>query len=155
MFIRCQVHVDRPADGCREALLGPPARWLPPSTVTEDGEGQLLARVGFGGGARIAKRVRLTVGTPVVQGDWLVVPISWRATGPSELFPSLDGTLRVEPLGPGRSRLTLSGTYEPPLGGLGREIDHAVMHRAAEATMADFVQGVSERLVELVSVTPT
>ena len=53
------------------------------------------------------------------------------------------------PIGPGVSRLTLSGTYGAPLGALGREIDTAVLHRVAEATIRNFAEGIAARVSKL------
>ena len=38
--------------------------------------------------------------------DWLSIPLAWRATGPSQLFPIVMGVLKLEPVDPGASRLT-------------------------------------------------
>jgi len=155
MYIRHDVHVTQPAHSVRRELLGPPERWLPASVAEAIGERHYLARVGFSApAARISKRVEVTLGQPVVTGQWLVIPIAWRATGPSQLFPVLDGKLTVEPLGTHSSKLWLGGSYQPPLGALGREMDGAVMHNVAEATIRDFVEGVAARLSELASNRP-
>jgi hypothetical protein len=154
MYIRHDVHVDQPAESVRRELLEPPERWLPPSVVEPLGERRYLSRVGFGGGARISKQVELTVGKPAVQGDWLVIPVGWRATGPTQFFPVLDGKLTVQPIGPRYSTLWMGATYQPPLGGLGKEIDEVVMHNVAEATIRDFVETVATRLCQLAANRP-
>jgi len=155
MYIRHDVHVNQPAHSVRRELLEPPERWLPASIAEPIGARRYLARVGFSApAARISKQVELTLGQPEIAGQWLVIPIAWRATGPSQLFPVLDAKLTVEPLGTHSSKLWLGGTYQPPLGALGREIDEAVMHNAAEATIKDFVDGVAARLMELASNRP-
>jgi len=153
MYIRHDVHVDQPAESVRRELLEPPERWLP-SVLDPLGERRYLVRVGFGGAARLSKQVGLTVGKPAVEGDWLVVPVAWHATGPTQLFPVLDGRLTVQPIGPRYSRLWLGATYQPPLGGLGREIDEVLMHNVAEATIRDFVEGIAARLSELAANRP-
>lgn len=150
MFIRHDVHVDQSAYRCRRELLEPAERWLPASVTRVAGERRFLARVGFdAAAARISKQVELTIGPPTMEGDWLVIPLAWRATGPSQLFPVLDGKLAVQPGGPHSSRLSISGTYQPPLGALGREVDGAMLHNVAEATIKDFVEGVAARISEL------
>jgi hypothetical protein len=150
MYIRHDVHVDQPAHSVRRELLERPERWLPPSVVEPLGERRYLLRVGFSAPvARISKQVEVTVGEPAHEGDWLVRPVSWRATGPSQLFPVLDGKLTVQPLGPHSSLLWLGATYQPPLGGLGREIDEVVMHSVAEATVRDFVETVAAQVSRL------
>jgi len=150
MYIRHDLHVDQPVDSCRRELLDSPERWLPGSLTGTADERRFLARVGFHAPAsRISKQVELTVGPPVEEGDWLVIPVAWRATGPSQLFPVMDARLTVQPVDPGSSRLSLSGTYQPPLGALGREIDGAALQNVAQATVRDFVEGVAARISEL------
>jgi hypothetical protein len=147
MFIRHSVHIDRPATELGRELRQWPPRWLPATIGGPTGGRSFEARVGFSAaGAHIGKKVELTVGVPSEEGDWVVVPLAWQATGPSGLFPVLDARLRVEPIGPGASRLSLAGTYQPPLGALGREIDGSALHGVAEATLKDFVEGVGGRL---------
>ncbi len=148
------VFVDHPAHSVRRELLEPPERWLPPSSVSPLGERRYLARVGFGTHARISKAVELTLGEPERKGDWLTIPVGWRATGPGQLFPVLDGKLTVEPLGTHSSKLSLTGTYQPPLGAVGHGIDDAVMHNVADATLRDFVAGVADRLTDLAANRP-
>ncbi len=155
MYIRHDVPIDQPAASVRRELLEPPERWLPSSVKRPLGERRYLARVGFRAvGARVSKEVELTVGTPEAPGDWLVIPLSWRATGPTQLFPVLDGKLTVQPLGPRSSTLWMGATYQPPLGGLGHEIDDAALHNVATATIEDFVTSVAARLSELASLRP-
>jgi hypothetical protein len=155
MYIRYEAHVDQSAHSVRRELLEPPERWLPPSVAEPIAERRYLARVGFSPPvARISKQVELTLGEPEVAGHWLVIPVAWRATGPGQFFPVLEGKLTVQPLGPHSSKLGLGGTYEPPLGALGREIDGVVMHNAAEATIKDFVDSLATRLSELAANRP-
>lgn len=155
MFIRHDVHVDQSAYNCRRELLEPPERWLPASVTKVPGEHRFLARVGFSAAAaRISKQVELSIGPPAEEGDWLVIPVGWRATGPTQLFPVLDGKIAIQPLGPHSSKLSLSGTYQPPLGALGREIDEAMLHNVADATIRDFIEGVAARLSELAANRP-
>jgi len=155
MYIRHDVHVDQPSHSIRRELLEPPERWLPPSVAAPIGERRYLVRVGFRAPAsRISKQVELTVGEPEAAGQWLVVPIAWRATGPSQLFPVMDGKLTVQPLGPHSSILWLGGTYQPPMGALGREVDEVVMHNVAAATIKDFVESLGARLAALAANRP-
>jgi hypothetical protein len=83
-----------------------------------------------------------------------VIPLTWRATGPAELFAVLDGKLTVQPLGPHLSTLWIGATYQPPLGGLGNELNVVALHNVASATIEDFVEGVAARLSELAANRP-
>ncbi len=155
MYIRHDVPIDHPAHSVRRELLEPPERWLPPSMTSPIGDRRYLASVGFRVAvARISKQVELTVGEPEAPGDWLVVPVAWRATGPSQLFPVLDGKLTVQPQGPRSSLLWLGATYQPPLGAIGREMNDVAMHNVADATIKDFVESVAARLSELAASRP-
>jgi hypothetical protein len=155
MYIRHDVPVDQPAHSVRRELLEPPERWLPASVASPLGDRRYLTRVGFSAAVgRISKRVELTVGQPEHQGAWLIVPVAWRASGASQLFPVLDGKLTVQPLGPHSSIVWIGASYQPPLGALGHGIDEAAMHNVATATIEDFVQGVAARLSELAAGRP-
>lgn len=72
--------------------------------------------------------------------------MSWRATGPDRLFPQLDADLEVAALGRGRTQLSISARYRPPMGAAGRALDRALLHRVAEATIKDFLDRVGERV---------
>jgi hypothetical protein len=50
-------------------------------------------------------------------------------------------------MGHDRTTLTLDGTYDPPLGSVGRILDRAILSRVAEATVRNWV----DRLAEAVS----
>jgi hypothetical protein len=155
MYIRHDAPIDQPAHSVRRELLGPPERWLPPSVHSPLGDRRYLARVGFSAAtARISKQVELTLGEPQQPGQWLVIPVAWRATGPGQLFPVLDGKLTVQPLGPRSATIWLGATYQPPLGALGRELDEVALHNVANATIADFVEGVAARLSDLAASHP-
>jgi hypothetical protein len=150
MYIRHDVPIDQPAHSVRRELLEAPEHWLPASVTSSPGERRYLARVGFkAAAARVSKQVELSVGAPDVQGDWLLVPVTWRATGPTQLFPTLDGKLTVQPLGPHSSVIWMGAMYTPPLGAVGRQLNEVALHNVASATIQDFVEGVAARLAEL------
>jgi len=135
-----------PSSSVAAALARPRHPW----TVSLDGDGRThLARVGLTvGRLPIYKHVRLRVGasTASLRSDSVMLPVSWEAVGGPPIFPGMEGTLHVEPFGPGGSRLTLNATYEPPLGKLGELIDRTLMHRFAHATMSDFVDRLAAAL---------
>jgi hypothetical protein len=152
MYVRHQLHLNHPVMDARKALLSPPETWLPSAHAVGQDWRRLLARVGFGPpGLHLSKKVSISVGLPQDKRDWLDIPIFWRATGASDLFPIMEGHLRLEPTGPTSSRLSFSGSYKAPLGVVGREIDDAVMHNLAEATVRDLVDHVARRVSDLVA----
>jgi hypothetical protein len=101
----------------------------------DEGE-ELLSRVGpFGPVPGLSKAVTLHVGKARDRGDGFVMPLKWAATGPAELFPVMEADLEVAPLGAVESQLRLSGSYDPPLGPVGRQLDRLLLHQLAEATV--------------------
>jgi len=87
-----------------------------------------------------SKGSRSGLGDPVRSSARTWIPISWQATGPSGLFPVLDGDLELATLGAERTQLAFSARYRPPLGLIGRMVDRALLSRVAEATIKDFVE---------------
>ena len=148
MFVRYYVTIERPIEECREVLLESPDEWLPNLVQSSEGPAeQLMARMGFSILAvGVRKRAIVQLGKPMLLRDWLHIPISWEAQPVSELFPRFEGELQLVPIGPGETKLALAGTYDPPLGDVGRAVDNLLMHTAAEATVKDFVEQLAKRL---------
>jgi hypothetical protein len=120
---------------------------LSPRDADAAGE-RLLSEVGFAssGDRRVDKEVEIAIGAPSGAGSQTRLPMSWKATGPTRLFPSLEADLEVASLGPRRTQISISGRYRPPLGPLGRMLDRAMLHRVAEATVKDFLDCVGTAL---------
>lgn len=106
-----------------------------------DGE-ELFATVGPGPGG-YAKKVHLEIGMAEIQRSGVIYPISWTATGAKGLFPSLTADLILSHVGKTRTKLSLQGTYEPPLGPVGRVIDRSLLRKVAESTVQDWVDRVA------------
>ena len=105
----------------------------------DEGE-ELLGRVGpIGPVPGLSKAVKVTAGKVRDRGEGFVMPLRWSATGPAELFPVMEADLEIAPLGADESQLRLSGSYEPPLGSLGRGLDRLLLHQLAEATVRAFL----------------
>ena len=137
-----------PRAALEKALLSAPESMIPSIASFADDRGQhLLAEVGFPvEGHRVSKHVEIDVGTPVANAGKTWIPIAWRATGPTGLFPVLDADLEFASLGPELTQLALSGRYQPPLGLVGRTIDKALLSRVAEATIKDFVDRLARAI---------
>ncbi len=106
---------------------------------------ELRARVGLGGKLPLlAKTVSLAVGRPVRTPHQTSIPLAWKATGPTALFPRMSADLTVARLGPDMTQLGFSGSYEAPLGAVGQKIDEALLHRIAEASVKSFVDQIVE-----------
>jgi hypothetical protein len=147
VFIRYFIEFPRPEGPMAEALVGSPETWFPGLVREASDRGErLLAEMGFGERLRVSKRVEISVGEPRRRVAALYLPISWRATGPSGLFPVFEGELELAPLGERRTQLAISASYSPPLDGLGLIADWALLHRVAESTVKDFLDRVGQRL---------
>lgn len=107
---------------------------------------ELRGRVGPGG--LLAKEVVIAIGKPFMSRRGAVLPVRWRATGAEALFPSLDGELGIESADGDATRLHLRATYQPPLGAIGSLMDRLVLARLARSTAANWVDSISEWLVE-------
>jgi len=146
MFLRYYVELDLPTAQVEAALLDSPSSWLP---ALADGAIEraepLFAEVGVGpAGLRVSKRVVVRLGEPVKFPSRLSFPMSWEPGG--SLLPKLDAELELGKLGTGRTQLSISGRYEPPLGTVGRTVDRLALHRVAEATIKDFLDRVAAAL---------
>jgi hypothetical protein len=73
----------------------------------------------------------------------LVYPVNWTAAGAKSLFPRLTANLVLSHVGKARTKLSLQGTYEPPLGAVGRAIDRTLLRNVAEATVQDWVDRIA------------
>jgi hypothetical protein len=109
-----------------------------------DGE-ELRTRVGPSTGS-LAKEVRLEIGAVEVHRTGLVYPISWSATGAGILFPRLTADLTFSHVGSDQTRISLEGTYEPPLGSLGRVVDRVVLRRVADSTVKAWIDRLAEAI---------
>lgn len=147
MFVRYYLDLELPFVDVETAFLCDPAAWLPGVAAAADEQGdRLLAEVGFGAQHRIEKRIEIQVGEPAHLRGTTLLPMTWRATGADSIFPSLEADLELAPMGPDRTQVSISARYRPPLGGLGRVLDRALLHRVAEATIKDFLDRVGDRL---------
>ena len=111
--------------------------------------GKNVSRVGLRvAGLPVRKRVVVEIGEPVKTSTWAVVPLTWQATFPQKLFPVMTGKVELAPADKEVTRLTVSGMYEPPLGKLGEQLDEALMHNVAEATVKELAESIARRLEE-------
>ena len=146
MFVHDFIQVDIPLATVRSHLESGQA-WLSPLAASAYREGeQLLVRTGPGPGGLLTKQVCMTLGDIRDRGDGTVLPIRWHATGVAGLFPVLDADLEFAPLGPNDAVISLWGTYDPPLHGVGTQLDRWVFHRVAEATVRAFLGRMADAL---------
>lgn len=106
---------------------------------------ELRSRVGPA--SMVAKSVAIEIGSPQLQRRGLVYPLRWSAVGAESLFPEMRADLILTQNGKEETAMTLSGTYDPPLGVVGRALDRALLGRVAEATVRNWM----DRLAAAVS----
>ncbi len=123
--------------------------WLAPhlEAARADGE-ELIVRVGPGGPGWFAKTVSVHLGDALEGKDATIIPLTWEATGPSGLFPRLEGQLRVREVDAERTEVDFSGRYRPPLGRAGQALDDVVLARVARATIRSLLRRVADALEE-------
>lgn len=149
MFIRYYLDLPMPFAEVEARLLQNPGSWVPGIAEGAESRGErLLAEVGFPTNSerRVAKSVEIELGTPYRIPAKAVLPLTWKATWAEGLFPVLEADLEIAALGAERTQLSISGRYRPPLGAIGRALDRALLHRVAEATIKDFLDGVGATL---------
>lgn len=154
MFIRYYLDLTVPFEDVERTLLDAPATWVPGIALDAEAGGQrLLAEVGFDVDAsrRVDKEVEIEIGEPYVIPSKTILPITWRATAAERIFPQLEADIEIAALGAGRTQLSISARYRPPLGAVGRALDKALLHRVAEASVKDFLDRVGDGIVARLS----
>lgn len=147
VLVEDTIEVAAPTADIGPVLLSGEA-WLAPMAGDAEGDGAaLVLRVGPSWGAeRFRREVRATLGGYRPRGDGFVLWLRWEAAELRPLFPVLDGDLAVTPLGPDRSKITLSASYVPPLGAFGLGLDRALLHRLAASSVHAFLERLASVL---------
>jgi hypothetical protein len=146
VYVQHSVHVQHSVKAVSAALAEGPQKWFPRLG------GKSVATVGVHVvGVPVRKRVVVELGDPVETSTWTVIPITWKATFPKKLFPEMTGKIELAPSDKDVTRLTVSGMYQPPLGRLGEELDEALLHNVAEATVKELAESIAGRLEKAVS----
>jgi hypothetical protein len=121
-----------------------PERWLP--GFKTDGD-RITGELSYDqGGARVRRRTEVHVGPVQRFAYGVTVQVGWRGAGHHELYPELDGHLRLEPDHPSGCKLRFDARYTPPGGRVGATIDRALMHHVAESSVGGFLDGVVNRV---------
>lgn len=147
VLLREHVDIDRPSEAVLEGLCADGSCMLPMATgATDDAEAQLV-RVGLTVGSRhAAVPVAIRLGHAWTRDGSTAIPIRWEAAVLGSLFPVLDGTLILSPIGKERCRLGLDASYRPPFDSLGQWLDRALLHRIAESTVRSFLRRMADSL---------
>lgn len=145
MLIHDFVLVEEPIGKISAAVLNDKG-WLGQNATQayRDAE-RLRIKVGPKIGSKFsAKEVVLFVEDCRQAVDSYVIPLTWEATGTPGLFPILKADLLLAPIGDATTQITLTGSYEPPLGQVGQRLDQLLLHRLAETTIRSFLMGIKE-----------
>ena len=139
--LHLERQLDAPYDTVEAALREGPQRWLP---AFRSAGGRQTAELAFAeGGGRIVRRIEIDVGPVQKFAYGVTVHVSWKGAQRAELYPELDGHLRVEPVEAPATKLRFDARYVPPAGRLGATVDRALMHRVARSSVEDFMDRVA------------
>ena len=151
--LRCFDYVNRPFTEVRDLLRQNPNDIFRRATSGAAGRAEsLVATLHVDiAGLEVGKEVRIEVASIKEHADpslgpVIVFQLSWHATEGGSLFPAMKADLSVYRLSKDETQLDLRGSYEPPLGALGKVLDALVMHRVAEASVHRFVVEVATLL---------
>ena len=141
MHVEHAVRIKGSVQDLGAALVQSPATWFP---GLKKGN---VASIGLHiAGIPLRKKVMLEFGESAQTSKWAAVPVTWKASSAEALFPTMTGKVSVSPLNKVEARLTVTGTYEPPLGKVGEELNVAVMHNVAKATVRELAELIADRL---------
>jgi hypothetical protein len=98
------------------------------------------------GGGAITRRVDAQVGPLIGGPEALTVPLHWKAAERPNLFPVMDGELRISDCGDRQIDLRLLGEYATPLGAVGAAADAVAGRRVAQNSLHRFLADVAQRL---------
>ena len=94
----------------------------------------------------VSKLVEVHFLEVATRGESAVLALRGEATGKGgRLFPALDADMSLTPPG-SITRLSLGGVYRPPLAALGADLDRAVFHKVADATVRSLLARVADVL---------
>lgn len=113
---------------------------------------ELRAKVGPWEGG-FAKEVELEIGTAEIHRTGIAYPITWSATGAQVLFPKLNAELLLAHVGKSLTRIAIEGTYEPPLGFVGKMADRALLGRYADAAVRNWLDRLAESIQDEAALT--
>ena len=157
--LHCYAYVEAPFDLVTRLLAEDARAVLQLATDDAAEQAGLLAsplKVNVGGFG-VSKHVEIEFGAFEPRSvTRSVVPLSWRAKGKALLFPELTAELEVAAVSfePPLTQVTVTGTYEPPLGAVGAGADRVILGRLAEATVHRFTHEIADALRRKVEAIP-
>ena len=96
-------------------------------------------------GRHLRREVRIGFGPLIEDDDVLVLPVWWEDADFPHLFPVFDGGLELREDGDA-TEVRLVGSYQAPLGALGRFADSLVGQHVVMASLETFLTSAADRL---------
>ena len=148
-FVEDYVELSSPTADVRARFIDD-GRWLEPlaNAAQEDGDAVRLAVGPAWAWGPLSRKVRVRVLGRRERSDAVVITLSWEPVALPSLFPILSGDLEVAAVGVKLTRMTLSASYEPPLGEVGEALDRAILHRVAQSTVRSFLRQLAKTFDE-------
>lgn len=106
--------------------------------------GEELA-IGPGDGV-VTAPIELELGRPIEGMETFTIPMAWRASTATQLFPRMEAEIVVSSLGPITTHVEFRGSYEPPMNGFGKVLDKLALHRVAESTVRSFLKRLTSAI---------
>ena len=130
-----------------------PEDWLPaPATPHADGHVVLMHATGLLATTGVPAVVE--VGAVDAEPSALAIrSVAWRSLNADRIFPRLVGDLELTRTSASTARLTLVGSYMPPISVVGGAADRLLGHHVAEAVIRTFLEKVAARLTGVAAAT--
>jgi hypothetical protein len=143
--IHCYDYVNHPYAQVRDALTKDPVTLFRAATRAAASRAQSVAaelRVELGG-VGVEADITISVENIEEKSSATRMQLEWESATMPNLFPLMKAEIAIYPLTATETQLDFQGTYEPPLGALGKAMNALVGHRIAEASVHRFVTDVA------------
>ena len=145
-WVTAKTAIGMPFEAASEVLVGDPAALLPDGHRVDPSRGPVVAlSVGSHSGAAVGQDVVLSLGAPCSAEGESWVPVEWEPVAHAQVLPSFRGVVELID-GPDGTELAISGTYDVPLGVVGRFGDGLVGRRVAEQSVRTLLEGMARQL---------
>lgn len=147
--IDATTHVRAPLARVCDVLRDDPGPVLGDIVVVEPGRRRTFSvrlTAPLASGTSVEQEVAVTLGPVAVEHGEVTVPLRWEPTDHQRLLPDFRGELVARRCGAGRTELALCGSYQVPLGPIGRFGDSVLGHRVARHSVTHLLETLGERI---------
>jgi hypothetical protein len=151
--IHCYDYVNHPYAQVRDALSKDPVALFRSATKAAASRAQSVAselRVELGG-VGVEADITISVKNIEEKTSATRMQLEWESATMPSLFPLMKAEIAIYPLTATETQLDFQGTYDPPLGALGKAMNALVGHRIAEASVHRFVTDVAGYLRQAIA----